>query len=190
MKDIPEDAWWATDYHISWLAGALALFIEGDETKRWPNKPEKKGGPQLVEGNQEDMDLVIATGCDLILIEAKAYGAWNNAQLASKLERLELLHKFYKSLVETDSSRRHINFHFLLISPPHQTELAVTWPAWACRGEGPPWIELKIDRPESGFEVVRCDAVKGKKSALGDSWRINRVGPANPLLPCPLPPSR
>lgn len=27
---IPEDAWWATDYHISWLAGALAI-LEKDE---------------------------------------------------------------------------------------------------------------------------------------------------------------
>jgi hypothetical protein len=23
---IPADAWWATDYHISWLAGALAIL--------------------------------------------------------------------------------------------------------------------------------------------------------------------
>ena len=27
---IPVDAWWATDYHISWLAGALAVLVKGD----------------------------------------------------------------------------------------------------------------------------------------------------------------
>ena len=107
---IPEKAWWATDYHISWLAGALALFVKGEkcakqpfenrpiEDDRWTNlkKPE---GRQLVEGNQEDVGLVIATGCELILIEAKAYGAWTVPQLNSKLARLDLLHKFYSMMV-------------------------------------------------------------------------------------------
>jgi hypothetical protein len=26
---ISEDAWWGTDYHISWLAGALAFLVKG-----------------------------------------------------------------------------------------------------------------------------------------------------------------
>ena len=68
---IPEDAWWATDYHISWLAGALALFVKGyEETRICPN-PENEHKRRLVEGNQEDVDLIIATGCNLIFIEAK-----------------------------------------------------------------------------------------------------------------------
>jgi hypothetical protein len=71
---IPESAWWATDYHISWLAGALALFVKGEETARdiWANR-ENTDNRRLVERNQEDIDLVIATGCNLVLIEAKAY---------------------------------------------------------------------------------------------------------------------
>jgi hypothetical protein len=36
---------------------------------------------KLIEGNQEDIDLVIATDQDLILIEAKGHGAWDNAQM-------------------------------------------------------------------------------------------------------------
>jgi adenylosuccinate lyase len=29
LQSIPDKAWWATDYHISWLAGALALSGKG-----------------------------------------------------------------------------------------------------------------------------------------------------------------
>jgi hypothetical protein len=32
LKSIPADAWWATDYHISWLAGALAVLVK---VNRW-----------------------------------------------------------------------------------------------------------------------------------------------------------
>ena len=69
----PADAWWATDYHISWLAGALALHTEGEASvgKKHDNKPSETGR-RLVEGNQEDIDLVIAVVNRVILVEAKA----------------------------------------------------------------------------------------------------------------------
>ena len=112
---IPEDAWWATDYHISWLAGALAIFItDGDGLqKSYENRAVNKR--KLVEGNQEDIDLVIATDQHLILIEAKAHGAWDNAQLRSKLARLSLLHEFCKTLELVP--QRALCFHLLLVSP-------------------------------------------------------------------------
>jgi hypothetical protein len=96
--EIPENAWWATDYHISWLAGALALFVQGkcDLEKRYEN-PEIYGR-RLVEGNQQDVDLVIATGRDLIFIEAKAYGWFTNKEMKSKVDRLNLLYAFYKEM--------------------------------------------------------------------------------------------
>ena len=67
-------AWWATDYHISWLAGALAIYARGDyaEERTWPNQPvpalcshrsARDKNPverQIAEGNQEDIDLLIA----------------------------------------------------------------------------------------------------------------------------------
>jgi len=29
---VREDAWWATDYHINWLAAALDLYLNGEES--------------------------------------------------------------------------------------------------------------------------------------------------------------
>jgi hypothetical protein len=48
---------------------------------------------RLVEGNHEDADLIIASDSDLIIVEVKAYGAWSNKQMRSKLARLELLQR-------------------------------------------------------------------------------------------------
>ena len=39
QDEIPDDAWWATDYHIAWLAGALSVYALGDGALEqiWPN---------------------------------------------------------------------------------------------------------------------------------------------------------
>ena len=105
-------AWWATDYHISWLAGALAIYARGDyaEERTWPNQPvpalcshrsARDKGPverQIAEGNQEDIDLLIAVENHLILIEVKAYGSWDIVQLESKTPRVRLLKAFNEEL--------------------------------------------------------------------------------------------
>jgi hypothetical protein len=178
---IPEKAWWATDYHISWLAGALALLVKGEEgakqaccnrkinDPRWPNK-KKPDGRQLVEGNQEDVDLVIAAGRDLILIEAKAYGVWNPDQLSSKLARLNLLHIFYSEIVLTEPV---INFRLLLISR-EPLPISISWPDWAYKDKDIPWMPLEIDDRGSVFEVTRCDS-EGARNADGGSWHIAAI---------------
>jgi hypothetical protein len=181
LQSIPENAWWATDYHISWLAGALALFVMKDNEKtaqdiKWPN-PKNMDARRLVEGNQEDIDLVIATERNLILIEAKAYSAFGNAQLTHKLARLELLYEFYSKMVGTEPSEHAVNFHFLIISPYQPTKLKVRWPSWACKGRDVPWIKLNLDNKKPVFEVTRCDP-NGNQSAAGDSWRIKPVASA------------
>jgi hypothetical protein len=195
LESIPEDASWATDYHISWLAGALALFVKGGEETapdiwdnpkkkddRWPN-PKKPDGRRLVEGNQEDIDLVLATGRELILIEAKGYGAWDNEQAASKLARLELLHDFYGKPLCAESSGRAVNFHLLLISPNPPQKLHQIWPSWACKEQDvPPWIQLEIDKPNSVFEVTRCGEA-GDPKVDGRFWRIKSVPRASSLKP-------
>jgi len=174
---IPEAAWWATDYHISWLAGALALFVKGDEeTARkiiWEN-PENTNNRRLVERNQEDVDLVIATGCNLIFIEAKAYGHFGNPQLKHKLARLELLNDFYIEMVGTNPPENQIvHFHLLIISPRKPTSsLTTCWPSWACKGQDVPWIPLQLPtstRPV--LWVTRCDEA-GTSSDDGQSWRV------------------
>ena len=172
---IPEGAWWATDYHFSWLAGALARFVkDAEETAQeiiWPN-PENEDVRRLVERNQEDVDLVIATGCNLVFIEANAYGYFDNAQLKHKLERLELLHKFYIEIVGTNPPPNQVvHFYFLIISPCPPTEkLTACWPSWACKGQDVPWIPLQLTTTPV-FLVTQCDE-QGTSSDAGQFWRV------------------
>jgi hypothetical protein len=171
----PKDTWWATDYHISWLAGALALFVKGEERARDAYENKQKDGRQLVEGNQEDVDLVIATGNNLVLIEAKAYGAWSKTQLDHKLARLELLDDFYKTLIGCGPSEHAVKFHFLLTSPaPPSVKPTARRPSWAFTGQEVPWTKLEIDERKFVFKVTRCDA-RGKKDAKGGSWHIEEI---------------
>ena len=170
---IPADAWWSTDYHIDWLAGALAVFMKG-ETAPGIYSNERR----LVEGNQEDIDLVIATQHHLILIEAKAYRSFGNAQIASKLERLNLLHDFYQELAA--KADRVVCFHPLLLSPK-RPKLDVPWPTWACKDSKVPsevaWIDLPLgDATPAILEVTRCDEL-GNRTAAGSSWRYRNTNP-------------
>jgi hypothetical protein len=135
----------------------------------------------LVEGNQEDIDLVVATGCNLILIEAKGFGYFGNAQLKHKLARLELLHNFYGELVSAEPLEPGVTFHFLIISPTRPSALTTSWPSWACKGQEVPWIELKIDKEKPVFAVTRCDD-RGRSSAVGDFWRVKPVHRWRPVV--------
>ena len=66
------------------------------------------------KGNQEDVDLIIANGTDLILIEAKAYGTWSNGPMTSKLARLELLQAELNALSDKAATDKTIRLHLLL----------------------------------------------------------------------------
>ena len=98
--EVPESAWWATDYHINWLAGAIAVYgRQSEQLPPFPNPPfpplrpaDSSTARKLVEGNQEDIDLVISFGQHLILVEAKAYGTFTDRQINSKLARLNILY--------------------------------------------------------------------------------------------------
>jgi hypothetical protein len=147
---MPREAWWATDYHISWIAGALCVYTKGKEEagKPQPNPELKEHGArrQLVERNQEDIDLVVLASEHpiehLIFIEAKGYGDWRSSQLSSKMERLELLDRYYHSLgYEND---RPIKFHLLLTSLSEPENLRVKGPSWASREGRIPWIPLDL----------------------------------------------
>ncbi len=90
------------NYHINWLAGAPAYYPEGSAclNSARPNRSSALAVPvgRLIEGNQEDIDFVIASGRNLILVEAKAYGGWDDDQLQSKLDRLDLLRDEYEQI--------------------------------------------------------------------------------------------
>jgi len=173
-------AWWATDYHYDWLAGALAIHIEGEEGeihKPRTNLSATSEPPKqryLVEGNQEDADLVIASGSDLILIEAKAYGAWTNKQMTSKLARLELLHQELVSLNDKIKPENELRLHLLLCSPKKPEKLH-PWPDWLKRRSDIPWIKLELP-PEGDtiLDVSRCNK-EGTEMASGQFWHIGEV---------------
>lgn len=178
---IPEDAWWAMDYHLDWLVGALALERGINMTGDAPLNPvaQVDGAPvALVQGNQEDIDLVVAFGNTLILIEAKGDTSWSNTQLNSKVPRLEMI------LGETGtapSSLNHLSVHFILMSPEESGKLKrksdQPWPVWMCKGDKPMWLPMRM--AEAGLEpaflrIVRCKNAAGIPGKEGSHWKIDR----------------
>ncbi len=186
-------AWWATDYHISWLAGALAIYAREDcaEERTWPNQPvpalcsrrpgknKNPVGRQIAEGNQEDIDLLIAVENHLILIEVKAYGSWDIVQLESKLTRVRLLKSFYEEFLEQEQSKNRIIFHILLLSPKN---LPLARRARLNHTLGTPNLDLthiKLRVPLSNAqirEVGRCDREGHRREEVpaddGSRWGI------------------
>jgi hypothetical protein len=179
IEAIPADAWWATDFHLNWIAAALAIYCEGEVTLgRFRTNPREPAddGRRLIEGNQEDVDLLIATRDHLIMIEAKGYEAWSNSQLDSKLRRLALLRAEYERLAKT-SSRPNLKLHLLLVSPTQPKNLKAS-------SMGDPWIRkdsstlswmcLDIPAGETVLTVERCDETS-KVTAHGQHWMISEV---------------
>lgn len=169
---VREDAWWATDYHLNWLAGALNLYANGEETIGAPyQNPLLRDERRLVEPNQEDLDMVVVSDCNLILIEAKAFGAWGNRQMASKVQRLTFLQSFYGSVAGAAS--RPVQFHFVLASPRPSKRLKFAgWPSWMLSANAPRRVELVV--PTSPLAIARCDD-NGHPSESGDHWKIVQV---------------
>jgi hypothetical protein len=171
IASLPEDAWWATDYHINWLAGALATYLDDATalTSGRANPVDNETERRLVEGNQEDIDLLIAAGQDLIMVEAKAYGTWSNVQMASKIARLNLLYAYYAQIARPEE--HPIRFHILLTSPTRPQRLASNPPSWTGIGLELPWIPLRLDPAISVLEVTRCHD-NGLSAADGGHWQV------------------
>ena len=168
--EVQPTSWWATDYHISWIAGAFAVYLNDKIalTVGRENPTVVEIDRRLVEGNQEDVDLIIATAQHLILVEAKGHGAWDSSQLASKIKRLNLVHAYYKS--NLPPIERQITFHFLLTSrrsPPAALPERLAWD----QGIEPPWLPIEIDADTQFLTVSRCDNA-GFPSASGKRWVV------------------
>ena len=106
----------------------------------------------------------------LILIEAKAYGGFEDGQLDSKLSRLDLLHDFYQELA--DKLQGRVFFPVLLLSPgPPKNDLPC--PLWTCEGKAGSVEIPRIDLPlgEGILKVTRCNK-PGDGSAVKAFWRI------------------
>lgn len=158
--EIPACAFAAMDYHLDWVAASLELSSKGDTKKPVTNRDKP------VEGSPEDIDLLVAFGCEgkhhLIFVEAKAYGSWGNKQLKSKVARLD-------RIFGTDGKKCNgIVPHFSLMSPNPPQKLSILWLKWMLGGNGgkPHHLEMSLPPKNERRRAERCDE-KGNPNANG-----------------------
>ncbi|OBQ83550.1 hypothetical protein [Mesorhizobium sp. WSM3873] len=162
---VPENAWWAIDYHADWLFGALSTLRYGESFPAHPNVPVQ------VTGTQEDFDLLIAFERTLIIVEAKAGQHWGNRQVKSKLARLTALVDYNSRLPDP------LRLYFVLASPrqPSKLDASSCPPVLRTRDGGVHWIQMGYG--SSGIKhlaVSRCDQ-DGKPDSTADRWRVREV---------------
>lgn len=171
---IPSDYFAAMDYHLDWLYASLYLAAGNDPGSehsipdpKSQNEIEDKKTRTVVEGNQEDVDFLLAYGDDtethLIILEAKGATGWTNGQMEPKARRL-------KEILTDDPAKEwrpipELKVHFALWSPRDQRKLVTKgWPSWMTATTGideegeqkqkPHWIRLVLP-PRN--RVTRCN---------------------------------
>jgi hypothetical protein len=169
---VPNDAYVAMDYHLTWLYASLFLAAHDLTPETSLRRPFPNEG-RVVRGNQEDTDLLVAFDqgdrTHLIVIEAKGVTGWTNAQLKSKAKRLREI------FGETGAARANVIPHFVLTSPRRSAGLKTeSWPAWMLKGGEVAWIPLPI--PDGLARVSRSDE-RGRPSAIGEYWVALKGGP-------------
>jgi hypothetical protein len=175
---VPDDAWWAMDYHLDWLVGALHLVDHGVD-----NEDVQVNVDRIIKGNQEDMDLVVAFDTTLILVEAKGATSWGNEQIDSKIDRLSAM---------LDRQKKAAGFVprmlFVLASPSEAQGLKrpdhKVWPRWMMseKTNKPYWIGLDMaldggpvtDGKTEFRQVVRCSDGAGSVGKAGTHWKVAR----------------
>lgn len=162
---VPNDAFVAMDYHLDWLQ--MALYLTENTQPKWPICNDN-----FVAGNQEDIDLLVCfsdgSGMHLVLIEAKADGAWSNRQLCSKACRLGRI------FCEDRPSTQSVVPSFIMMSPRRPTKRLKTcsWPDWMKPCGEPIWLELPL--PGNLTKPVRCNE-SGESDRTGSRVRLEVV---------------
>ena len=171
---IIEDAWWATDYHIDWLIAALHAFQHGITSGE-----VHLDDTGLVQGHQQDIDLIVASGSTLILIEAKGVGSWNDKGLKKKIKRLGSLSP---CVIGEEGYAGPVSTHFLLCSPEKPSKLdCAGWPDWMTLHGAPVWMRLGLATEADKLLVERCDA-SGLKNENGRHWKMREDVRANRMI--------
>ena len=144
---IPQAAFIAIDYHLDWLAAALHAH-----KSRSPNGIFENANQEVVGGNQQDIDLLIAFDegekSHVVLVEAKGATGWSNSQMQSKAKRLRQIFgsdgECYPGVVP----------HFCLLSP----------------------------RPPQHLQASDglCGCVKEMGHTSGPYWKSGRIGSKSP----------
>ena len=169
---VPERAWLAMDYHLDWIEMALHLAERGENPDENPFRNEHF--PEI-NRNQQDVDLLMAfrgrtageATTHVVLIEAKAYLGWNNAQLEEKAVRLRAI------FGDDGTCRRGVTPHFVLMTAKRSRQIRTeSWPAWMKRRGQPGWLDYVLPRRR---KFTRCTA-KGKPAKGGRFLRLDWVG--------------
>ncbi len=166
--EIPKDAWWATDYHLNWIAGALALWRNGEQAigTTQINDLAEDGMRRLVEPSQEDADLLIAFDTTLILVEVKAFGYFTNKQIDSKIHRWRLLTR------QAQVPGSNVTFRFMLMSRTRPTGLRPP-PDDLLPGIGEwPHAVLNVNSSSQKLRVTGRRASAGAPQADPKTWFI------------------
>jgi len=172
---IPEDAWWATDYHLNWIAGALALWRDGEQVINTAQINDLSENPVrgLVERNQEDADLLVVFDKTLILIEVKAFGYFTNKQINSKVHRWRLLKK------RSELAECKLTFHFMLMSPTKPTGLKPPPDdLLPCRSKWPHAV-LKVHSSSQKLKVTGRKPGAGAPPPDPKTWFIVSLPPSS-----------
>lgn len=175
--NIPEHAWWAMDYHIEWIFGAINKM---DQIHRASTAIINHD--ELISGSIIDFDFVISFDNNIILIEAKGVTSWNRSQFHKKLEKMEKIISIQK---QNDGYLP--NIRLALMSPNEPKRMRPKpgkhWPEWMLRPDGKPyWVELWmryeggiVSNDEADFlKTVRCTDAYGTSGRSGSFWKIEK----------------
>jgi hypothetical protein len=172
-------AWWAVDYHFDWLYAALhtdSLAFISNKFPVLPNGRSQEPKLQFIQGQQEDIDLIVSSGRDVVLIEAKAFSEWDPKQIKSKIARLKLLCKDPGGIVHPEKPiDEQIALHFVLLYQEGKNSPdPALWPKWTRRGSGELYtLKLMLSLEQTDFlKVTRCDNGDRSKNNRHDFWRV------------------
>ena len=169
--NIPQAAWWAMDYHLNWLVGALHRYCHQDAVTRVQTNDAAQ---ELVQGNQEDIDLIIAFDRTLIFVEAKGDTSWLSGQMSSKAVRLNALFDRF------DIDACGLQVHLVLTSPKpapglSQAEQKLWSPKLLGINGTLAWIQMEMgdtNSAEGFWNIVRCKDDQGTIGQSGEYWKL------------------
>ena len=160
----------AMDYHLDWIEMAL---YRAAKSEIGPKSPFPREPFPEINKNQKDVDLLVAFESDdtgeatthLVLIEAKAYLYWNNAQLREKAKRLG-------AIFGEDGKRwKFVTPHYVLMTAERSSGIRPgSWPSWMRKKDEVTWLDYDLP---SRLKITRCTEF-GKPSKKGDYLFINR----------------
>ena len=169
----PTHAYLAMDYHLDWIEMALH---RAKEKKTGPASPFSKNLFPEINRDQKDVDLLIAFDrktttaviTHLVLVEAKAYLGWNNAQLNEKADRLRNI------FGEDGDDWCFVKPHFVLMTAKRSQRIrANNWPKWMRDGNEVNWLDYDLP---NRLKITRCTE-NGEPSKTGAYLVIDRVHP-------------